>query len=58
MVMLKKLCKERGTTIVVALHRLELAEKFADQIWGLQGGRLVLDVRGRRLTGAEKVRLS
>jgi len=58
MAMLKKLCKDRGTTIVVALHRLELAEKFADQIWGLKDGRLVLDVRGRRLTGAEKVRLS
>ncbi|CAM3868119.1 ATP-binding cassette domain-containing protein [Cohnella lubricantis] len=58
MAMLKKLCQERGTTVVVALHRLELAEKFADQIWGLDDGRLILDVRGRRLTLAEKMRLS
>lgn len=58
MAMMKKLCQERGTTIVVALHRLELAEKFADEIWGLVDGRLVLEARGRRLTAAEKMRLS
>lgn len=58
MAMLKKLCRERRTTIVVALHRLELAEKFADEIWGLQDGRLILDVRGRRLTAAEKIKLA
>jgi phosphonate transport system ATP-binding protein len=54
MAVLKKLCVEKGTTVVAALHRLELAEKFADEIWGLQDGRLVLEVKGRRLTGAEK----
>ena len=54
---LKKLCAERGATIVAALHRLELAEKFADEIWGMQDGRVVLDVRGRRLTGAERIRI-
>lgn len=54
---LKKLCSERGATIVAALHRLELAEKFADEIWGMQDGRVVLNVRGRRLTGAERVRI-
>ncbi|GIO11469.1 phosphonates import ATP-binding protein PhnC [Cohnella xylanilytica] len=58
MAILKKLCKEKRTTIVVALHRLELAEKFADEIWGLHEGRIIMNVRGRRLTGAEKVRLS
>ncbi|MBW5448138.1 ATP-binding cassette domain-containing protein [Cohnella sp. CFH 77786] len=58
MATLKKLCAEKGATIVAALHRLELAEKFADEIWGLQEGRLVLQVRGRRLTAAEKLRLA
>ncbi|WP_027091460.1 phosphonate ABC transporter ATP-binding protein [Cohnella thermotolerans] len=58
MAMLKKLCKERGTTVVVAMHRLELAEKFADEIWGLHEGRLIMNVRGRRLTAAEKARLT
>lgn len=54
----KQLCEERGTTIVTAIHRLELAEKYADEIWGLKDGRLVLEVMGRRLTAAEKIRLS
>lgn len=58
MQLLKKLCREKGTTIVAALHRLELAEKFADEIWGMQDGRLVLEVKGRRLTAAEKLKLS
>jgi len=55
---LKKLCHEKGTTIVAALHRTELAEKFADEIWGMQDGRLILDIKGRRLTAAEKLRLT
>jgi phosphonate transport system ATP-binding protein len=58
MATLKKLCVEKGTTIVAALHRLELAEKFADEIWGMQEGELVLQVMGRRLTAAEKNRLT
>jgi phosphonate transport system ATP-binding protein len=55
---LKKLCHEKGTTIVAALHRVELAEKFADEIWGMQDGRLIINIKGRRLTAAEKLRLS
>jgi phosphonate transport system ATP-binding protein len=58
MALLRKLCKEKGTTVIVALHRLELAEKFADEIWGLSGGKQVLEARGRRLTAAEKAKLS
>jgi phosphonate transport system ATP-binding protein len=58
MATLKKLCVEKGTTIVAALHRLELAEKFADEIWGMHEGKLVLQVMGRRLTAAEKNRLT
>jgi phosphonate transport system ATP-binding protein len=55
---LKKLCHDKGTTIVAALHRVELAEKFADEIWGMQDGRLIFNVKGRRLTAAEKLRLT
>ncbi|WEK55860.1 MAG: ATP-binding cassette domain-containing protein [Candidatus Cohnella colombiensis] len=55
---LKHLCKDKGATIVVALHRLELAEKFADEIWGMQEGSIVINIRGRRLTVAERNRLS
>ncbi|MFC5403646.1 phosphonate ABC transporter ATP-binding protein [Cohnella soli] len=55
---LKKLCHEKGATIVAALHRMELAEKFADEIWGLHEGQIVVNIKGRRLTAAEKLRLS
>ncbi|XID94467.1 phosphonate ABC transporter ATP-binding protein [Paenibacillaceae bacterium WGS1546] len=55
---LKQLCRDKGTTIVAALHRTELAEKFADQIWGMQDGRLIIDIRGRRLTAAERLRVT
>ncbi|WP_276351355.1 phosphonate ABC transporter ATP-binding protein [Cohnella caldifontis] len=58
MATLKKLCEERGTIVVAALHRIELAEKFADEIWGLKDGRLIVQVQGRRLTAAEKNRLA
>ncbi|WP_338131334.1 ATP-binding cassette domain-containing protein [Cohnella rhizosphaerae] len=56
--MLKQQAKDKNMIVVVALHRLELAEKFADEIWGLHDGRAVLTVRGRRLTAAEKNQIS
>lgn len=34
---------DKGTTIIVAMHDLKLAESFADQIWVLNAGRLVAD---------------
>ncbi|MBJ6363689.1 phosphonate ABC transporter ATP-binding protein [Paenibacillus sp. GCM10012307] len=53
---LKALCQQ-GLTVVAVIHQSELAEKFSDRIIGLNQGRLVLDVRGRRLTTAEKLQL-
>ena len=32
---------DEGTTIIVALHDLKLAERFADQIWVMKSGRLI-----------------
>ena len=32
---------DAGTTIIIALHDLKLAERYADQIWVMQSGRLV-----------------
>ena len=32
---------ETGKTVIVALHDLKLAERFADRIWVMQAGRLV-----------------
>jgi len=55
---LRKMCKDRQIAAVMAFYRLEWAERYADEIWGLRDGRLELRVRGRRLTGAEKAKLS
>lgn len=49
----RQLCKEQKLTVIAVLP-LELAEKYATRIWGLQQGEVVLDVYDRRLTYAEK----
>ncbi len=40
---LKKLNDDFGITVIVNLHSLELARKYADRIVGLRGGELVYD---------------
>jgi phosphonate transport system ATP-binding protein len=51
---LKTLCKEQGVIVIAVMHQGDWAERFADRIIGLNQGKLVLDVRGRRLTEREK----
>ncbi|WP_282935303.1 ATP-binding cassette domain-containing protein [Paenibacillus sp. RC67] len=51
---LKDICKKDKVLVFCSLHQLELAEKFGSRIWGLSGGRLVVDIAGRRLTQREK----
>ncbi|MCA0757992.1 ATP-binding cassette domain-containing protein [Paenibacillus sp. N4] len=51
---LKALCKEQGVIVIAVMHQGDWAERFADRILGLNKGKLVLDVRGRRLTEREK----
>lgn len=51
---LKALCRDQGVTVIAVLHQGDWAERFADRILGLNGGKLVLDVKGRRLTEREK----
>lgn len=55
---LRNMCRERRIAAVLAMHRLEWAERYADEIWGLKDGRMELRVKGRRLTAAEKMKLS
>ncbi|MDP4098652.1 ATP-binding cassette domain-containing protein [Paenibacillus sp. P96] len=50
---LRTLCKQERITVISVLP-LETAERFASRIWGLQGGEIVFDVQGRRLTFGEK----
>lgn len=51
---LKGLCKEQGIIVIAVLHQGDWAERYADRIIGLNGGELVVDVYGRRLTEREK----
>lgn len=54
--MLKNLCETQETTVVAVLP-IDLAERHASRIWGMEDGKVILDIRGRRLTTAEKNRL-
>ncbi|GFN32333.1 phosphonate ABC transporter ATP-binding protein [Paenibacillus xylaniclasticus] len=54
---LKRLCKEQGLVVIAALHGGDYAERFADRIFGLSGGKLLFDVKGRRLTEQERRQL-
>ncbi|WP_046214563.1 phosphonate ABC transporter ATP-binding protein [Paenibacillus wulumuqiensis] len=50
---LRALCTSERLT-VIAVIPLELAERYATRIIGLQEGRISFDINGRRLTSAER----
>ncbi|AJY77041.1 phosphonate ABC transporter ATP-binding protein [Paenibacillus beijingensis] len=54
---LKALCKQQGVIVIAVLHQGDWAERFADRIIGLNKGKIVLQVNGRRLTEREKMLL-
>lgn len=54
---LKQLHRRDGILVICALQNIEMAEKFASRIIGLDNGKIVFDVSGRRLTSAEKSKL-
>ena len=43
MQLLREICDRDGITIVVNLHQVELARRFADRIIGMCSGKLVFD---------------
>lgn len=47
--LLKEICVKDGITIIVNLHQVELAERFADRVIGLNSGRIVFDGPPREL---------
>jgi phosphonate transport system ATP-binding protein len=47
---LKRVAREDGITVLVSLHVLELARRYADRIVGFQGGRIVFDGPPEALT--------
>lgn len=50
----RALCKEQNMIIICAMQNLEMAERNASRIWGINGGRIVLDIPARKLTQREK----
>lgn len=51
---LQSICRKEKLLIFCSLHQVELAERFGSRIWGLSGGKLTVDIAGRRLTQREK----
>ncbi|GIP37204.1 phosphonates import ATP-binding protein PhnC [Paenibacillus sp. J31TS4] len=51
---LRNLCRNKKATVIITLHKLELAERFAGRIWGIAGGKLAVDIPARKLTVSEK----
>jgi phosphonate transport system ATP-binding protein len=55
MTLLCAVCRQGGVTLVMSLHQLELARRFADRVVGLAAGRVVFDGPPDAL-GAEDLR--
>ena len=49
LILLKKINKEFGTTILCNLHQVELAKKYSDRIVGLLDGRIVFDEKSNNI---------
>lgn len=56
MQILKK-ANEGGTTVLVSLHQVDIALKYADRIVGLQNGRILLDKPTNKIPKAELVKI-
>lgn len=50
----RDLAEKSGVTLICTLHQLELAEKYAHRIIGMNDGRIVAEVRDRRMLEEEK----
>jgi phosphonate transport system ATP-binding protein len=48
--LLQKICKEDQITLVVSLHFLELARKYATRIIGLRNGKIIFNNKPSELT--------
>ncbi|MDF2721949.1 MAG: phosphonates import ATP-binding protein phnC [Paenibacillus sp.] len=51
---LRTLCTEQGILVIATIQNLEMAERNATRLWGLAGGKLVLDIPARKLTSSER----
>ncbi len=51
---IRNTCQKKSIIFICTLHQTELAEKFATRMWGLSNGKILFDIRGRRLTQRER----
>ena len=49
MYLLKDIARETGCTVLCSLHQVDLAQKFADRIIGMESGQVVFDLRSDEL---------
>ncbi len=54
--LLKNLNKEKGTTIVMVLHDINLSTKYADYLFAMKSGRLILEGTPAELITPENIR--
>lgn len=50
MTLLREICDRDGITVVVNLHQVDLARRFADRIIGMNSGKIVFDGRPEQMT--------
>jgi phosphonate transport system ATP-binding protein len=50
MTLLREICSRDGITVVVNLHQVELARRFADRIIGMSNGKIVFDDSPQQMT--------
>ncbi len=55
--LLRKICSEKGITIIVNLHQVEYAKQYADRIIALKAGELVFDGSPEQLTKAKQAEI-
>lgn len=54
---LRYMCDKHKATVFFTIPQVEWAEQYATRIIGLNDGKVIFDVSGRRLTTAEKMKL-
>lgn len=54
---LRKLCERDNLIVVCVFRSVEAAERYSHRLIGFSDGRVALDVKGRRLTSAERMKV-
>ncbi|PKM13010.1 MAG: phosphonate ABC transporter ATP-binding protein [Gammaproteobacteria bacterium HGW-Gammaproteobacteria-3] len=55
--LLRKICSEKGITVIINLHQVEYAKQYADRIIALNAGTLVFDGSPEQLTQARQAEI-